>query len=416
MKVKIQKLPIALACVIASGFFSAAAADNHSLSEALEGSRAWIDARYRYEFVDQDSFDKDAGASTVRTRMGLETGTFHDISGTLEFEDVSEVGNDLYNSTINGRTDRPVVADPESTEVNQAYATISLIPDTTIKTWRYRLVLDNVRFIGDVGWRQNQQTYDGATLLNESIEDVKIFYGYIDQVNRIFGKDSPVGEFNSDSHLFNIGYSGLDNVGISLYGYLLDLEEAAAQSTSTYGGRVHGNCPLGDDEMKFLYDFEFAHQSDYEDNPKSYDVMYYRAEAGVSFGSFTVKAGFENLGSDDGISGFTTPLATLHKWNGWADRFLTTPDNGLQDAYGALIYNMPDDLPVVGGARLMAVYHYFQADEGSDTYGKEIDVDITKKFEKHFMAGVRFAHYNADDFSEDVDKVTFSLGANFSTS
>ena len=38
-----------------------------------------------------------------------------------------------------------------------------------------------------------------------------------------------------------------------------------------------------------------------------------------------------------------TPLATLHAFNGWADMFLTTPANGLQDLYFRASYTLPMD-------------------------------------------------------------------------
>ena len=43
--------------------------------------------------------------------------------------------------------------------------------------------------------------------------------------------------------------------------------------------------------------------------------------------------GYEVLGSDDGKKGFATPLATGHKFQGFADKFLTTPNDGVQDLY-----------------------------------------------------------------------------------
>ena len=40
----------------------------------------------------------------------------------------------------------------------------------------------------------------------------------------------------------------------------------------------------------------------------------------------------------NGTIGFSTPLATLHKFQGFADVFLTTPASGITDAYGKLGY------------------------------------------------------------------------------
>lgn len=45
--------------------------------------------------------------------------------------------------------------------------------------------------------------------------------------------------------------------------------------------------------------------------------------------------GWEALGGDDDAQGkaLRTPLASPHGFNGWADRFLTTPDAGLDVLY-----------------------------------------------------------------------------------
>ena len=46
-----------------------------------------------------------------------------------------------------------------------------------------------------------------------------------------------------------------------------------------------------------------------------------------------IGGGYEVLGADDGaaLTSFQTPLATLHKFQGWADKFLTTPPNGIRE-------------------------------------------------------------------------------------
>ena len=84
------------------------------------GARITIDERYRFEFVDQANFVKDARASTLRSRIGVESPLIHYFRLAIEFENVAELGDDDFNNTINGKTDRPVVADVESSEVNQA--------------------------------------------------------------------------------------------------------------------------------------------------------------------------------------------------------------------------------------------------------------------------------------------------------
>ena len=387
-----------------------ARADN--FGEMFTKGKAYLNFRYRYEYVDQDGISEQANASTLRSRLGFKTAEYEGFMAHLEAEDVHALGNDEYNSTTNGRTEYPIVADPEGTEINQAYLQYKLFEDTVVKGGRHTLILDNARFIGDVGWRQNNQTHDGATVVNTSIDDTKIFYGYTATVNRIFGEDSPMGEFDSDIHMLNVRNSSLDFGSITGFGYFLDLEDAPALSTATYGARFDGKTDLSED-VNFLYDLSYAHQQDHGDNPADYSASYFRVEPGISFGDFTFKAGFESLGSDDGMAGFSTPLATLHAHNGWADKFLATPDTGLEDAYGLVNYKVSDTHEYLDGLNITVVYHDFSAEEGSADYGTEWDVNISKKI-ADFIFGIKYANYEADTFATDTEKLMFSITRNFS--
>ena len=84
---------------------------------------------------------------------------------------------------INDTTDHSVVVDPTETEVNQIYARYKGLPDTTLTYGRQRFALDNHRFIGVVGWRQNEQTFDAFIGANESL-DTTITAGYLYNADR----------------------------------------------------------------------------------------------------------------------------------------------------------------------------------------------------------------------------------------
>ncbi|MCB0343860.1 MAG: hypothetical protein KDD66_02015 [Bdellovibrionales bacterium] len=382
------------------------------LDKFITEGKGYVSTRYRYELVDQDGFEEDAKASTLRTRLGFVSGEVYGVSMKLEFEDVSPVGNDAYNSTVNGKTEYPVVADPDVTVVNEIYGQLNMIPDTSIRGGREALNLDNQRFIGDVGWRQNNQTFDGANISNESLENLKLWYGYVGKVNRIFGPDSPVGTYNTNLNLFNVAYSGLDFLDAAVYSYIYDVKSNPDLSTTNFGGHLYGSYPVAD-ELDLLYDGEYAYQQDYEDNPKSFSVPYWRAEAGLGFGDFSAKAAYEVLGSDKGEAAFQTPFATLHKWNGWADKFLVTPDEGLQDAYGGLHYTLSDPCEHVTKLGADVVYHYFQSDYQSAKYGTEWDFNLGVDFLKYFYTGVTYAMYDAANFATDTDKLIFTVQAVF---
>lgn len=400
-----QKKTIALAfAVLLPAAFSSSALAADSLTEALTGGKVSADFRARYEGVDQDNALKNANAMTARLRLGYQTGEYKAFSAFVEAEHLTALGGEKYNSTTNGKAAYSVVADPEFTELNQAYLSYSGLADTVLKYGRQRLVLDNHRFIGNVGWRQNEQTYDAFTVVNRSLAQTTVTAGYIYNVNRVFSDESPVGNFRMNSPIFNVKYDGWRAGTLVGYGYLLDFDNLPANSTRTFGLRFAGGTPLGGD-LKALYTLEYASQSDYRGNPADFDLDYYLAEGGIDTGRFTAKLGYELL-SGNGSKAFQTPLATLHAMNGWADQFLVTPADGLQDAY---ISASTD----VAGVKLSGIYHDFRADKGNARYGTEWDLVATKAIGEHYSIGAKFAAYRAKDFSVDTDKLWLWTEARF---
>jgi len=299
--------------------------------DAIKESKPYADLRLRYEYVDQDGMQYNANAKTARLRLGFKTAEWNDFIGLVEGENVSYIGADDYNDTVNGRTTYPTVADPENVQVNQAWIQYGGVQDTTIKAGRQVFTLDGHRFVGHVGWRQNNQVYDAAVITNKSIEDTTLTYGYIYNVNRIFGEQSGAGDFESNSHVFHMANTSFPIGTITFHGYLFDFgSDSPANSNQTFAVSLKGKKEL-DNDIVLQYYGEYANQSDYADNTTDYTANYYHIAPAVVWKGLTTTVGFEVLGSDDGVKGFATPLATLHKWNGWADKFLATPATGLQD-------------------------------------------------------------------------------------
>lgn len=377
-------ISVAAFVVAAPGATSALAAE--SIMDALNESSPILNARLRYEYVDQAGLVNDANALTMRVRFGFQTGTYLGLSLLAETE-ATVAFNDNYNSTTNGKGTFPVVADPESKEINRLFLRYET-DGVTATVGRQAIKLDNARFIGDVGWRQNQQTFDAALLEVTAIDDLTLTYGYIDSVRRIFGSESVNRSFDSDSHIVNVSYAGISDVGVTAYAYLLDLTEAPALSTATYGGRVSGSVPLGDLKPLSLA-AEYANQSDYGNNPGSFDLDYYHLTAGSGFGDFSVSAGYEVL-EGNGTVGFSTPLATVHAFQGWADGFLATPANGIEDLYGQIGYTFHDvgPLPKV---ITKAVYHDFSNERTGTDLGDEIDLLIKAVINPNLSATAKFA-------------------------
>ncbi len=368
-----------------------------SFAEALSGGKPALDMRYRLETVEQDNALKDATASTLRTRLGYTTGAFQGLSAHLDFENITAFPDDDYNSTANGSTQYSVVADPEGSEVNQAYIAYGGLAATVAKFGRQRIKLDNDRFIGNVGWRQNEQTFDAFSISNASLPDTTLKYAYVHNANRIFGTNADM-----TSHLLNAAYKGWSPGTLTAYAYLLDYENSAALSSDTFGLRFSGASAVGADS-KVLYSIEYAQQSDGGDNLADFDLNYSLLELGGKVSGVTAKVGYEVLEGDGSVS-LQTPLATLHAFNGWTDQFLSTPSDGLEDLYISVG-------GVVQGVKLLAVYHDFKGNDSGDDYGSEWGIAAVKPFGKMYKLSAKFASYSAGDLAGKVDSDKLWLSA-----
>ena len=367
--------------------------------EALTGGKPSLQLRYRFEQVDQEGFAKKAEASTLRTQLGYLTGDFHGFGAFLQFEDVRVIGSERYNSTVNGLTQYPVVADPEGTEINQAYLSFKGIPKTTLKYGRQEIVYDNHRFIGNVGWRQNEQTYDAFTLQNTSVPSTVISYAHVSNVNRIVGPDHPTqSDLGLNGDLLNVAYSGFKAGKIVGYSYLLDYERGqfipVTASNKTLGLRFDGSYPIA--PFKLLYTAEYARQSDYKLGAATVDADYAFAMLGVDRKGVQIKLNYEELGGN-GIYGFATPLATLHAFNGWADKFLNTPRDGIRNAFVSVG-------GTAWGTNLLAVYHDYSSDNLSYRYGSEWNLQASKKIKKYLTLTAKYAAYNGNANATNVTR------------
>lgn len=385
-RMKFTRKPIALALlatgVSAMGAAPAVMADD-AFFEALTGGKVSFSARARYESVEQDNTKQDADAYTLRTTLGYKTGAFHGFSGFIEAEDITDLGDGDFNNKVDGDADYSVVADPEGTEMNQAYLQYNGF-DTEFKFGRQELTYRGApfhRFIGNVLWRQNHQSFDAFSLTNSSLADTKISYAYINKVQSILG-----GTTEMDSHLVNLKYSGLPFGKLEGYGYFLDYEDKPADSSKTLGLRLSGAKALNED-VKVIYTAEFAKQDDYKDGTMD-DQNYYLAEVGAKYKGWLAKVSYE-MQEGEGAGSFKTPLGTNHAYQGWADNFLGTPQEGLEDIYFTVVGK-------VLGAKVVAVYHDFETDVGGLDAGSEFDILVQKTFKKHYTLGLKYADYNAD--------------------
>jgi len=365
-----------------------------SLKSALSETKYILDARLRSEDVEQTGIANDANATTLRARLGFETGKLWNTSLLVEGEAVVPIDTDYRpDPMVPEMVTYPVVADPEDYAINRLQLVNTSIPGTTLTLGRQRITLDDQRFVGNVGWRQNEQTFDAFRVVNKSVKNLVLDATYLNQVNRVFGKDSPQGEYDGDSVLLNAGFQ--TKIGkFTGYGYLLRFDNivgvpaAVRDSSSTYGLRFAGEQVAG--KIKLGYMASWATQTEYGDNPLAFDLDYVTAELTGTWKQFGLGAGVEIL-EGNGVKGFTTPLATLHKFQGWADKFLTTPANGIEDVYVTATTN----LKAVGGLDTLGVvlaYHDYEAEHISADYGSEWNVSVAAKVKKlGFM--IKYADY-----------------------
>ena len=389
---------------------AAEATVNERIENALQGDWGQIklNLSYRFEHVAQDGL-KNATGDPIRLRLGYLTPNFAGFQAYAEFEGNTPLFLDDYNSTLNGKTEYAVIADPSKGELNQGWLSFDTIPDTVLKAGRQEIKYDNQRFVGAVAWRQLEQTYDAVTLLNKSIGNFSANAAYLWNVQTITSQD-----VNMSSPLLNLKYSFPGVGSLVGYGYWLDYDDPDnsgsppyALSTQTLGLRFNGSAAVADN-FNLLYTAEYANQVEYQDNPQDFSADYYHFIGGLlvpnkdsMFTNISAKLAYELQGEDNGVS-FKTPLGTNHAFGGMADLFLTTPPDGLRDLYGIVS-------TTVAGVKIDLMYHDFQADTGDSDYGTEFNTKLVKKFGKHYTLMAAYANYSADEYKTDTEKFWLQL-------
>jgi hypothetical protein len=352
---------------LAGALVAALAAPAAAAAEGLPG-RPILELRLREEAVDQDGVSRNAAALTLRTRFGWETSVWNGFTALVEGEDVTAL-DDSYDSTTNGKARFPVVADPEGTELNRAQLAWTGAQGEAV-VGRQRLILGNARFVGNVGFRQNEQTFDAVRASLKPTKDLTLTYAYVDKVRRVFGRHSPQGVWDSDSHLLQAEAKTAWGQ-FTAYGYLMAFDNAAAQSNATWGARFAGARPLRPN-LAVTYEAEVARQSDYRNSPDDFSLGYLDLGLGLKAPAAWASVGVERL-DGNGRRGFATPLATLHAFQGWADVFLATPPGGVRD----LSLNAGGTVrlaPKAPSLKLQVAAHEFTDDDGSRRYGRELDL------------------------------------------
>ncbi len=386
-----------------------------------------IDLNTRFENVNQDNVrnrllngvpaarqPRTANAVTTRLRLSLLSPVFHGLQGYAEYQGVYAMDSN-YNSTRNDKTGYSTVVDPYESELDQLWISYAGIADTLIKGGRQVIQFDDQRFIGNVGWRQLQQTFDSVLIThnNQQLFGLTVNAGYIGRVKTITTTTEGV-----TAPILNVNYKLGDYGNMVGYGYWLDYTDPGAntvyyKSNQTYGLRLTNYQKQGDsfklsDNFGLQYTAEWSSQSNYQSNPNSYTVNRYNLMGGFTAYMFSFQGAMEQLDGVGKNKAFQTPLGTNFAFQGWADQFLTTPDNGIRDVFGAVTTSLDR-----GEVTLSGVYHAFYDDTGNTYYGNEWDFMASKKFGKHYTLLARYAYYNADQYSTDTQKIWVQGNINF---
>lgn len=380
-------LRVSLGALALAAATTSAQAD--TFSEAVSKSKILIDSRLRSETVSQAGV-QDADALTWRNRVGFETGTFGKVKLLVEFDDVRALKDD-YNSGYNGKTAYATVGDPEVTELNRLQLTWTPNAATTVIAGRQRIQIDDSRFVGNSGWRQDEMTFD-ALRVDLKKGKWSASYAYIDKVNRTAGEHA---DWDSDSHALTVAYAFTPTFKAQGFVYALDFKNSAYNSSLTTGLRFSGDRALSK-TSKLSYAVVAARQEDYGNNPQAFSLSAYNGEVSLNRGAWTVKAAYE-VNEGNGVRGFITPIGSAHGVRGWADAFSTggnkmLPD-GLNDLNLTLSYTHPKAIGPFKSPALIVTHHDLRTDRNARDVGSEWDAQASAKLTKNLTVSLKYADF-----------------------
>jgi len=365
-----------------------------------------VDARIRNETVHQDGLATDSDALTVRLRAGVEAdagpwSALVEAQGTL-------APVDHYYDGLNGAATRPLIGDPENIALYRAQLRYKK-GGFAVTAGRQRITLDDERFVGAANFRNDGQTFDAVRVEWAVIPKLTADVSYVWDVRTIWGIDG-IGarpqSISGNNILANLSWTTSAGA-LTGFVYLVDQDEVAVQgfklSSQTYGGRFAGAHAFTK-KVKLSYAASYARQSDYGRNPNNYAASYYLADVGLDISALKLGAGYEVLGASSGaaLTSFQTPIATVFKFQGWADKFITTPADGVRDLYVSAGYGWKKVGPA-DAITLQAVYHRFSSDRLARLYGDEMDLLASVKHGRTTLSA-RYADYWAKGFATDTRK------------
>lgn len=388
--------PGRLGLILASLLFtSTAAADADNWQPTL-------DLRYRLELVDDDRFAEDATASTLRARVGVISPQWSGWQFGLTAHANHHIGREDFNSTANSHRRYPLVADPDDESISEAWVGYSRPGTFSLRAGRQRLTEDNLRFLGNVGFRQLEQTFDALAFGLDS-GDWRVDLRWLDKAHRVFGPDNPdrlLAEADLNTWMGTIARS-IGNSSVAFYAHRIAFDDRAA-SHRNLGIRLSGPLPGA---SAFSYRLEFARQEGIRELDDVDGQNYLHARIAQKLATWHWFAGHERLGGN-GDYAFQTPLATLHAHNGWSDQFLSTPADGLVDTYAAASKKL-------GEWTALVKLHDFRSDRRSRKYGREYGLMVKRPLVAGLSLQGKAAWFDGDSGRPDISKLWFTLSGHW---
>ena len=389
---KLLRFVVVLVLVSMVWVSAASAAVLENFTTAIKSGTPDVDVLASYEYKNRDDATSPGKQFSLRTRIGYRTGSFYNFEAYAQLHNLTNLQEDFrfpQGGSFHGDLDRDLIADPDGNRLYKAFLDYKGISDTLIRVGRQEIILDDARLLGNIGWRLNGQSFDAVSITNTSVQDLKIYAGYVNQVNDIFLTHSDLDHF----YLVNAKYSPFEKHSLSGYVYLLDTESNVdtARDSATYGFRFVGK------PAPFDYYIDYTHQSDFADG-EDHDADMFNAYLGMQVSKVNIGAGYSYISGQDGSDRpFDTLFSTAHKFNGFADLFLATNGGGLLG--GLEDYYVKASTKVLG-CKLIAVYHYFDTvdDDAFDgTYGDEVDLVLVKPINKNLKLLIKYANFMQDD-------------------
>ena len=406
----------------------------YTFMDAVKTGKNMTSFRLRYEHVEQDGNQPaklpngqnnpnaavplaDADGLTLRSLIGWQTAPYKNFSFAAQIINVAKLNDDFNDSTYRGASNAASnqsdkiayakIVDPDETNINQLFVDWTGVKNTRVRLGRQQVNLDNVRFIGDIGFRQVMQTFDGISVMTKAIPDTDVFLAHFETVNQINTRNRTDGALE----IVNAKYYLTPTESITGYGYLSSFKDlgfgngwfggttnaGANQSNKTFGIRADGIHPFTPN-LRAVYTAEYAKQSDYDGGDSRIDAHYYKLGGGVGIDFLTIRLDQELLSSNNGTFAFQTPFGTNHLFQGWVDKFLATPKEGIKDTFITATYRWND-------VTFFADYHVFNSDVDfvkatggkGDKYGTEWNAAVTYNVNKNLMAKVEYGKYSEDD-------------------